>query len=250
MRRSVSRRSTPSRTPGCRRASAAKLGHGPKSSRIRLPSVVGPDVPGCGSRGRCRRRRSSGSRRARTARGPFFCRCPFVEGGDVAELLAVDERRGDDAPRGQLADRVREQTSLGFEKFFAIFSMLSASSVKSSSSLQQLLDLLVVAVEPLHGHEPLHDPTMRRIVFRSRRTISSMSWCWTFTATRWPSSWPRAPARATRSRSAPSRSARRAPSRLAEVLRCAPRSPRRAAAAPDPAALGARRGRPPAGSSP
>ena len=57
----------------------------------------------------------------------------------------------------ELADGRGKMTRSFCVKFFAMRSMLSASRAKSSSCVEQLFDLVVVRVEPLHGHEPLHD---------------------------------------------------------------------------------------------
>ena len=80
-----------------------------------------------------------------------------VERGDVADLHALDERRGEHARGAQLADGAREDDARVVGE--VLRDALDVVGLEGEVELlrQELPDLVVVGVEPLHGDEELHD---------------------------------------------------------------------------------------------
>ncbi len=228
MSRSVSRRMTPSRNSGmppriCGESSATA----PKSSRTSCAVLARPGCSrGADRRGRRRRRRSSGSRRARGASpGPSVSTPAASSAMAVSETFFPSANVGDQhAPRRELADGSgNDDSRVALE---VLRDPLDVVGLEREVELlpEELLDLVVVGVEPLHRDEPLDDrhDAADRLADRAARSRRCRGAAPSRRRACRSSGAPRGPGRATRSRSAPAGSSPKSSAIGAELgARCA-----------------------------
>ncbi len=80
-----------------------------------------------------------------------------VDAREVADFLPLDERRRDHLVRRELANGHREDHAIVPREILLDALDVVGLAREVELLVKQRLDLVVVRVEPLHGHEPLHD---------------------------------------------------------------------------------------------